>query len=94
MHPSRRATGGGTPGPAEIAEALERHGHFITRLPRVPEQQLVDLHWSAHQAGRLLGIKVRVAVEEVGFRSYLIFEVTPRHHGRQRRVPTGHRARH
>jgi hypothetical protein len=51
------------PGSAEIAAALEAHGRFVFRLSPLPHQRMVDLHWAAHRAGVLLGIKVRVVVE-------------------------------
>lgn len=48
---------------SEIAEALQTHGRFLVQIDPLPHQRMVDLHWAAHQAGRLLGIKVRVFVE-------------------------------
>jgi hypothetical protein len=54
---------GGTPSAAEIADVLASHGECAIRVGPLPTQHLVDLHWTAHRAGQLLGIRVRVFVE-------------------------------
>lgn len=51
------------PSAAHIAAALETHGSFTMRIDPLPHQRMVDLHWAAHQAGRILGIKVSVLVD-------------------------------
>ena len=56
---------GRIPGADEIAEALTEHGQFVTTVDRRAVQQLVDLHWAAHQAGRMIGSNVRVLVERL-----------------------------
>lgn len=48
---------------AKIAYALQTRGQYITRVDRVPHQRLVDVQWTAYRAARLLGIRVRVAVD-------------------------------
>ena len=53
----------GPPDEREIASALQHHGQYVTRVDARRHQQMADLHWTAHRAGRLLGIKVRVFVE-------------------------------
>jgi hypothetical protein len=49
-------------------------------------QQLVDVHWAAHRAGQLLGIKVRVYVEGPvrGLDPLVKVTVTPRRQERSR----------
>lgn len=51
------------PGPDEIAEALAEHGQYVVDVDPRPAQRLVDLNWAAHQAGRKMGLAVRVLVE-------------------------------
>lgn len=43
-----------------VRAELERHGRFVTDVDPRDAQAVVDLHWAARQAGRLLGIKPRV----------------------------------
>ena len=45
-----------------IVHALETEGEFVVELDPMPIQRMVDLRWAAHQAGRILGVKVRVEV--------------------------------
>lgn len=49
---------------AEIADSLAHAGQYEHEMNAGPTQQMVDLHWCAHLAGRRLGIKVRVTVAE------------------------------
>ena len=87
MNPTPKATGGGIPGPAEIAEALAEHGQFVTTVHPRPAQRLVDLNWAAHQAGRMVGVQVRVLVEKPLTRSPdLTVKVIPR---QRARLPAG-----
>ena len=53
---------GATPSADEIADALTSRGEYVLRMTPRPHQDVVDLHWQAHRAARLLGIKVRVIV--------------------------------
>lgn len=65
MNPLRTAKGGISVSDdltTEIADALATSGQYVARIELVPTQQLVDFHWAAHQAGRLLGLKVTVDV--------------------------------
>jgi hypothetical protein len=65
MHPLR-FTGGGADVAADlttrIADALAESGEYVAAIGLLPTQQLVDLHWAAHQAGRRVGLKVAVTV--------------------------------
>ena len=47
----------------EIADALVAAGEYVTRVDLLPTQQVVDFNWAAHQAGRSLGIRIRVEVK-------------------------------
>jgi len=47
----------------EIAEALVASGEYVTRMDVLRAQQAVDFNWAAHQAGRILGIRVEVEVQ-------------------------------
>jgi hypothetical protein len=48
---------------AEIADGLVAAGEYVTRVDLMPTQQVVDLNWAAHQAGRSLGIRIQVEVK-------------------------------
>jgi hypothetical protein len=71
-------TEGATPDPQwaytlAIRSALEQHGRFETELDERDAQAVVDLHWAARQAGRLLGVRVRVVVGgPVGRAEYIV----------------------
>lgn len=67
MNPAGHATGEGLPSAAQIAEAVAEHGQCTVEIDPLPTQRLVDLHWVAHQAGRLLGVKIRVIVKHSAF---------------------------
>ena len=43
-----------------IRTSLELHGEFAAEVDERDAQSVVDLHWAARQAGRLLGQKVNV----------------------------------
>jgi len=79
-------TAGKTPDAAEIADGLSARGEYVVRLDPLPTQQLVDLHWAAHRAGQLLGIKVRVYVQgpirEID--PMVTITISPRRHDRSR----------
>jgi len=68
MNPLPRATGGGIPGPVDIARALVEDGRFEVTMPPLPTQRLVDLQWAAYEAGRLISMRVRVSVDGPEFR--------------------------
>lgn len=72
--------GGGKPSADEIADALTSRGEYVLRMTPGPHQEVVDLHWQAHRAGQLLGIKVRVIVHGPvrGVDPYLTVLVRPR----------------
>lgn len=72
------------PGAAEIAAALESHGQCVFTSDPLLHQHLVDVHWAAHRAGQLLGIKVRVAIlgPAPGDASKVTVVVTPRNSAR------------
>lgn len=53
---------GGTLNAGDIADVLDQHGECTIRVDPLHTQHLVDIHWAAHRAGELLGIKVRVRV--------------------------------
>jgi hypothetical protein len=78
----------GVPSAAEIAEAVMAHGQCLIEIDPMPTQELVDLHWAAHQAGSMLGIKIRVIVEtrRSGPAPFTTVRVVPRAHERSRRV--------
>ena len=42
----------------QIAEALATAGEYVARIDLYPTQNVVDINWAAHQAGRRLGIRV------------------------------------
>jgi len=48
---------------AQIADALATTGKYVRTMTSSPTQDLVDVNWCAHRAGRQLGIRVRVLVE-------------------------------
>ena len=55
----------GTPDPQwdftlVIRADLDRQGRYVTDVDTRDAQALADIHWAARQAGRLLGVKVRV----------------------------------
>jgi hypothetical protein len=55
----------GTPDPQwdftlVIRAALELHGRYVAEVDSRDAQALVDIHWAARQAGRLLGVQVNV----------------------------------
>jgi hypothetical protein len=49
---------------ATIAASVATAGTFELSMGSGTTQQMVDLHWCAHRAGRRLGIKVRVSMVE------------------------------
>jgi hypothetical protein len=51
---------------AEIALSLATTGMYRTTIDALPTQRIVDLQWNAHDAGLMLGIKVRVSIEPHG----------------------------
>jgi len=58
-------TGEGVPDPQWaftllVREALEQQGSFVSEVDTRDAQALVDLHWAARQAGRLLGASVKL----------------------------------
>lgn len=56
-----------------IRSALELHGRFETEVDERDAQAVVDLHWAARQAGRLLGVPVRVVFGgPVGRAEYIV----------------------
>lgn len=48
----------------EIASKLWYYGEHLFVVNPSPHQQLVDVHWAALQAGRLLGVRAKVTVSE------------------------------
>lgn len=50
----------------EIASRLWYDGEILYVINPMLHQQLVDLQWAAHQAGRLLGVRARVQVNPMG----------------------------
>ena len=48
----------------EIAASLASSGEYVRCVEAGPTQQMVDLHWCAHRAGRRVGMKVRIIVAE------------------------------
>jgi len=44
----------------EIASKLWIDGEYVVELDPSPTQRFVDLHWAAHQAGRVLGGRARI----------------------------------
>jgi hypothetical protein len=88
MDPLPGGAQGGTPSAAEIAEALSLRGRYVIRMDPLPHQRLVDVHWTAHRAGRSLGIKVRVVVEGPIREVDPLVTITVRP-GRLDRVPAG-----
>ena len=64
MEPNR-----GTPDPQWdftllIRAELERYGRYVTEVDKRDAQALADIHWAARQAGRLLGVNVKVDLSE------------------------------
>ena len=56
-----------------IRTALELHGHFEAEVDERDAQAVVDLHWAARQAGRLLGVRVKVELgAPVGAVDYIV----------------------
>lgn len=47
----------------EIAVALAAAGEHAARIDMLPIQRLVDFKWAAHQAGRRLGMRIRIEVQ-------------------------------
>jgi len=47
----------------EIADGLAVSGEYMTRVDLLPTHHVIDFTWAAHQAGRRLGIRVRVDVQ-------------------------------
>lgn len=45
----------------EIASKLWIDGLFVVELDPCPTQRFVDLQWAAHQAGRVLGGRAKIA---------------------------------
>jgi hypothetical protein len=43
-----------------IRAALDRTSRYVTDVDTRHAQAVVDLHWAARQAGRLLGMKIKV----------------------------------
>lgn len=43
-----------------IRGALEAHGRYVVEVDTRDAQAVVDILWAARQAGRLLGVKVKV----------------------------------
>jgi len=43
-----------------IREALDKHGKFVSEVDTRDAQALVDLQWASRQAGRLLGVTVKL----------------------------------
>lgn len=50
----------------EIASKLWYDGEAVYVIHATRHQQLVDLQWAAHQAGRLLGVRAQVQVTPMG----------------------------
>jgi hypothetical protein len=46
----------------EIASKLWYYGEYTVALDPSPHQRLIDIHWAALQAGRLLGVRAKVRV--------------------------------
>jgi hypothetical protein len=46
----------------EIASKLWYYGQYTFDLDPSPQQRLVDVHWAALQAGRLLGVRAKINV--------------------------------
>lgn len=56
-----------------IRTALELHGRYVAEVDERDAQAVVDLHWAARQAGRLLGTKVRVDLgAPLGHADYIV----------------------
>ena len=56
-----------------IRTALELHGRFLAEVDERDRQAVVDLHWAARQAGRLLGVKVKIEFgPPVGRAEYIV----------------------
>jgi hypothetical protein len=47
-----------------IRAELERYGRYATDVDTRDVQAMADIHWAARQAGRLLGVKVKIDLSE------------------------------
>lgn len=45
---------------ADITDSLATSGRYTTQVDLLPTRQVLDFNWAAHEAGRRLGIRVRV----------------------------------
>ncbi len=52
----------------DIARALDLDGTCVQWVRPIPEQRVVDVHWAAKRAGRLIGQHVRTSVTQVSDR--------------------------
>ena len=48
----------------EIASRLWLDGFYVLELEPTPAQRLVDLQWAAHQAGRVLGVRAKIEIDD------------------------------
>jgi hypothetical protein len=48
----------------DIAADLWLYGEYVVEVKPYPVQQVVDIHWAALQAGRVLGAQAKVQVGE------------------------------
>jgi hypothetical protein len=51
----------------EIAATLWVDGTYVTEIEPSPTQRFVDLQWAARQAGRVLGGRARVEIDDAGY---------------------------
>ena len=60
----------------EIAANLWINGEYVVDIDPCPTQDLVDLQWAAHQAGRVLGGRARIATRAPGWPGDLTVRMT------------------
>lgn len=51
---------------AKIASDLRARGEYVAEVAATPNQRIVDLHWASLLAGRRLGVRTRVDVQQSG----------------------------
>jgi hypothetical protein len=50
----------------KIASDLRERGEYVAEVAATPNQRIVDLHWASLLAGRRLGVRTRVDVQQSG----------------------------
>jgi hypothetical protein len=53
-----------------IARELELEGSCVRLVESIPPQRVVDVHWAAKRAGRMIGQHVRTSVTHLSERPY------------------------